>query len=197
MHGNSTNIGSATSETLGGQRASRLSSSSVLCSQLTYLACHSWFIATTKELLIPGKMAGAETRPPTPYSGGSTTSWHPLRIRHLQNMSPVRTTQLMDHPVASIPPLCSYSRASPYLMRLPATSSISMTPGATCSPSNINFAHLCALRAPKPRVTCSSNQNSHGGTRMSSMHNVETIPPYPLNLTPILSNLRLHCAAKD
>ena len=49
-----------------------------------------------------GRKAGVETRPPIPRSGGSVTSWHPLRVGSSQNMSPAQTTQPTDHLVAGI-----------------------------------------------------------------------------------------------
>ena len=174
-----------------------LSFSFILCSHLTNPACHSQFLVTIRELSMVGKNAGAKTCPPMPHSGGSTTSWHPLYVRFSQNMSPVQTTQLTDHPVARILPLCSYSCASPYPMRLPATSLISTTPDVMRSAFNIDFTHLCALATPRPQVACLSNQNPRNCVRMGSARHIETVPPYPLNLTPILSDLRLHCAAKD
>ena len=197
VHGDSTNTGSTTSETSGGQRASHSSFSFVPCSHSTNPACHSWFIVTIRELSKVGKRAGAGTHPPTPLSGGSTTSWHPLCVGCSQNMSPLQTTQPMDHSVASIPLLRSYSRASPYLLRLPVTSLILMTSGAMCSASNIDFMHLHVLPTSRPRVARPPNQNPHNHMRMSSTCLVETIPPYPLNLTPTLSDLHPYCAAKD
>ena len=82
-------------------------------------------------------------------------------------------------------------------MRLPATSLISTTPGVTRSASNIDFTHLRALPTPKPQVARLSNQNPCNHARMGSARHIKTVPPYPLNLTPTLSDLRPHCAAKD
>ena len=125
------------------------------------------------------------------------TSWHPLRVRSLQNMSPAQTTQLMDHLAAGIPPPRSYSRGSPYPRRSATLSSILTIPGVVHSASNIDFTCLSTLPTSKPRTARSPNKLSCRGTKTSGTGHIEIIPPYPSNLTLALSNLRPHCTAMD
>ena len=125
------------------------------------------------------------------------TSWRPLRVRYSQNMSPVQTTQPTDRPAAGIPPLHFYSHRSPYLKRLTATSSTSMTPGATHSASNIDFTHLSELATSRTQATRTHNHLPHDNAKVGDTRPAKTVLPYPINLTPVISNLRPHCTAKD
>ena len=70
-----------------------------------------------------------------------------------------------------------------------------MTPSATHSASNINFAHLPTL--PTLQTSHPLNQSPHDNTKANSAHCTKAVLPYPINLRPTPSELRPHCAAKD
>ena len=191
VHGGSANTGTTMDETSGGQRALPSNYLSTPYSQSTGPACHSWFIVTTKD----GKKGAARTLQPTLPSEEYMPSWCPLHVRSSRSTFPARKTQLMDRPVASIPPPHLYSHGFPYPKKSTTSSLTSMTPSATHSASNINFAHLPTL--PTLQTSHPLNQSPHDNTKVNSAHRTKAVLPYPINLRPTPSELRPHCAAKD
>ena len=144
-----------------------------------------------------GKRTGAIICPPTPCSGESTPSWHPLPIGSSQDTFLVQTTQLTDLPVASIPPPCCFSCRSLYPRTSVILSSTLTIPGAVCSASNINFTHLPTLPASTDWTAIQCYQPIHNNPHSNTLHLPTLILPYPTNLTPIPSDLHLHCTTKD
>ena len=187
VHGGSTNTGTTTDKISGGQRALPSNYLSAPYSQLTGPAHHSQFIATTKELLKDGKKGAAKTLQPMLPSEEYMPSWRPLHVGFSQSTFPAWKTQLMDCPMASIPPPHLYSHGFPYLKKSTTSSSTSMTPSATHSASNINFAHLHTL--PTPQTSHPLNQSPHDNAKVNSAHRTKAVLPYPINLKPTPSEL--------
>jgi len=149
-------------------------------------------MAIIKESSKPGGRDAATTNPPMDPSEGSTQSWCPLPVGSSQSTYPVEETQQMAHHGASIPPpnLSSHASQSPAISH---TSSLtSTTRAAANSASNINFRSI----QPLPSISASQNFQPLI-SRANSSPSQPSIPPYPPNLTPRPSELRLHCPAKD
>ena len=120
------------------------------------------------------------------------TSWPPPRQVFAEYMPSANNPA--DSPSCGVfsPPHC-YSCGPPYWLRSTTTSLTSMTPSASRSASNLDFARLPPLRPSSLHPTRSSAPPPKAATVLRSRQ----APPYPPNLTPTPSTLCPHCTASD
>jgi len=169
--------GTLMTETLAGQKASDLNSLFTPYSSLTVPLHCLRFMGTIRESLKCGGKDTAGTSPPTLPSGESMQPCGPPPIRFSCTMCPVDKTHQTAPPMVTIPP------PLPHSLRCPShlTSHILSATTTTCRPgasaSGIDF-NLPPPNPPVPPAHCH-------------------ITRYPVNLTPMPSELCPHCAAPD
>ena len=162
-----------------------------------------WSMATTEELSRAGGRDAVPTSPPIESSAASSSLWRIAIEQYTRNTSQVLRTPQMPPPVVATPLLSSYLTLSPSPRRSDPSSSTSDL-GELLRRTVVKRL----VRAQEPEIEASETDlpaTKHRKVLETRPRHLPLPPtttpparvpaPYPQNLTPTPSLLRLHCLA--